>query len=291
MATIPAEGIAVSEHDRATPYVQWGPIVAGAVAAAALAFVLHSFAAAIGLAVSSTSPTWRDSSAWLWVLSGVYLLLVALASYGLGGYIAGRMHDPMAHAGADEVEARDGTHGLLAWALATLLTGLMIAASAPIAARLAAPSSGSAGSATSVGGENIIAYDLDRLFRSEVRPADEDMSYNRAEAARILLTSSGHNGVSPEDRTYLTRMVGQRTGLSPADATRRVDSIIASAKQNIERARKAGIVLAFMAGAAALVGAVAAWYAALAGGRDRGRGLPFMSTWSLHDDRHRKAIR
>jgi len=32
--------------------------------------------------------------------------------------------------------------------------------------RLAAPSSGSAGASTSVGGENIIAYDIDRLFQA-----------------------------------------------------------------------------------------------------------------------------
>jgi hypothetical protein len=42
------------------PYVQWGPVIGGAVAAAALALVLHTFAGAIGLAVSSTAPTWRD---------------------------------------------------------------------------------------------------------------------------------------------------------------------------------------------------------------------------------------
>ena len=71
--------------------VQWGPIVAGAIAAAALAIVLHGFAAAIGLAVSSTAPTWRDASIALVLLSGFYLILAALAAYGLGGYLAGRL--------------------------------------------------------------------------------------------------------------------------------------------------------------------------------------------------------
>src|SRR5690606_40589823 len=73
-----------------TAYIQWGPVIAGGLAAAALALVLHSFGAAIGLAVSSTAPTWRDASIALWLLTGLYLILVALASYGLGGYIAGR---------------------------------------------------------------------------------------------------------------------------------------------------------------------------------------------------------
>src|SRR3954451_18238916 len=76
--------------------VQWGPVIAGAIAAAALATVLHAFAAAIGLAVGSTAPTWRDASIGLWILSGVYVILVALASYGLGGYVAGILRERFA---------------------------------------------------------------------------------------------------------------------------------------------------------------------------------------------------
>jgi hypothetical protein len=62
--------------------VQWGPVIAGAIAAAALALVLHGFAAAIGLSVSSTAPTWRDTSVALVLLSGLYLVLAAILSYG-----------------------------------------------------------------------------------------------------------------------------------------------------------------------------------------------------------------
>src|SRR6188768_300270 len=82
----------------ATPFgstrqVYWGPVIAGALTAAALASVLHAFAAAIGLAVSSTSPTWRDASIALWILSGVYLVFVALVAYGVGGYVAGLLRE------------------------------------------------------------------------------------------------------------------------------------------------------------------------------------------------------
>src|SRR4051812_17461990 len=71
--------------------LSWASIVAGGICAAALAFVLHSFAAAVGLSVSSTAPTWRDASFALILLSGIYLVLAALAAFALGGYIAGRM--------------------------------------------------------------------------------------------------------------------------------------------------------------------------------------------------------
>jgi hypothetical protein len=255
--------------ERSVLYVQWGPIFAGAVAAAALAFVLHSFAAAIGVSVSSTAPTWRDASIALVLLSGLYLILVATVSYGLGGYVAGRARMRLNLATPDEVEFRDGAHGLMVWAVATLLTGLLAFGAAQSLTRLAAPSGGPAGASTSVGGENIIAYDLDRLFRSERRPAEGDFEYTRAEAARILLTAAGHRGLAADDRAYLVRLVAGRTGLAPADAERRVDEVVARARDNIRRARRSAVLLGFMAGAAALLGAAAAWFAAATGGRHR----------------------
>ena len=251
--------------------IQWGPVIAGAIAAAALATVLHAFAAAIGLAVGSTAPTWRDASIGLWILSGVYLILVALASYGLGGYVAGILRERFATAGdTDEVEFRDGVHGLLVWALATLLTALFLLMAVSASTRLAAPSGGNAGPSTSVAGENTIAFDLDRLFRGDRRQGDAtDLTYTRAEAARILLTSSSHSGVAAEDRSYLIRLVSARTGLAAPEAERRADSAIASARNNLARARKSAVITAFMAGAAALAGAAAAWFASIAGAQHR----------------------
>ena len=58
--------------------IRWGAVIAGAVAAAALAFVLEGFALGIGFSVSSTAPTWRDTSIALVLASGFYLVLVAI---------------------------------------------------------------------------------------------------------------------------------------------------------------------------------------------------------------------
>ena len=74
----------------------WSGIIAGAVCASALALALHAFAGAIGISLLSTAPTWRDSSAVLVLLSGLYLLLVALASYSFGAYVAARLRPPTA---------------------------------------------------------------------------------------------------------------------------------------------------------------------------------------------------
>ncbi len=251
-------------------YLQWGPILAGAFAAAGLAFVLHAFAAAIGLSVSSTAPTWRDASFALLFLSGLYLVLASLASYGFGAYLAGYLRSPLSSQPKADDESRDGAHGLLVWAIATLLTVAVAFAAAIPLTRLAAPPSGAAGPSTSVAGENIIAYDLDRLFRVERRPpAAVMLEQSRAEAARILLNGQGHRGIPAEDRAYLVQLVSAQTGLPPPEADKRVAAVTAQAIDNLSRARRSAVLLAFMAGAAALLGAVVAWYAACVGGRQR----------------------
>jgi hypothetical protein len=259
-------------------------VTAGALSAAAIATVLHGFAAAIGLAVASTAPTWRDSSLALVLLSGFYLIVVALAAYGAGGYVAGRLRAPLLAAQGDEVEFRDGAHGLASWALATLLAATIAFATAMGAAQLAAPSGGDAGAASSVGGEAMIAYDVDRLLRSSQERA-ADYEFARAEAGRILLTASSHSGVTSDDRAYLAQLTARQTGISEADAEARVSAAIASVDDNIASARQSSVVIAFAAAAAALLGAAAAWFGAVLGGNHRD--APVSARWGWAGPRPR----
>jgi hypothetical protein len=261
------EPVAIITDEEQTPYVQWGPAIAGALTATALAFVLHTFAAAIGLAVSSSAPTWRDSSFLLQLLSGLYLIFAAILAFGVGGYLAGRLRTPISGSD-DEIEFRDGSHGILVWSIAIVLTVLMTWAAAQSLSRIA-PSAGNPGVVQSVAGEDLSAYDLDQLFRADQRPQNVDLVYARSEAARILLTTAGHAGITPADRAYLIRLTAAQTGLQPPEAERRVDIAIVQARDNIRKARRTGVILAFMAGAAALVGAAVAWFAVCTGGQHR----------------------
>jgi hypothetical protein len=89
--------------------------------AAALSLVLIAFGSAVGPSIISSSPTRRDTSPALAVVSGIYLLLTALLSFGLGGYVAGRLRERWnPTAPSNVVEFRDGTHGVLAWAVAVV---------------------------------------------------------------------------------------------------------------------------------------------------------------------------
>ncbi|WGD55071.1 hypothetical protein QA641_14915 [Bradyrhizobium sp. CB1650] len=250
-------------------YVEWTPVVAGAFCAAALSVILVSFGVAVGLGVSSTSPTWRDASAALALLSGIYLILQAIISFGLGGYIAGRARAAIGAPESEEVERRDGLHGLASWALSVLLGAVLASLiGASTVNRLATRTP----IADTTAAEPLLSYELDKLFRSARRSPNTDMSAERGEARRILMTTSSHSGVSNDDRTHLIQQVAATTGLSPQESERRVDGIIADSKTAIARTRRSSIIVAFSIAAATLLGAVAAWAAACAGGRHRDGG-------------------
>src|SRR6201992_1270909 len=125
--TMEAAPIGVSPVPRrVAPWnLHWTPIVVGALTATALSLILLTFAATVGLGVSSAAPTWRDASWALWLLSGIYLILQALLSFGCGGYIAGRTQaPPEADDGlgdSEESARRDGFYGVASWALAVVM--------------------------------------------------------------------------------------------------------------------------------------------------------------------------
>jgi hypothetical protein len=256
-------------------YLHWGPIVAGAVAAAALSFVLMSFAAAIGLALASPSPTWRDSSIALTALTGLWLLLVALGSFGLGGYIAGRVRSTWSTK-PDEVEFRDGLHGLLVWALAVVLGAVLGSVTAFSYAAI-----GSSTIQRSPQGEPaFLAYEVDRLFRADRRPNAPDPEL-RAEAGRILMAATGRRELTGDERAYLSRLVAARTGLEMPQAERRSGEVLTETREAARKARATSVVIGFMTAASLALGAAAAWFAAGVGGRHRDQAIspPLRWTW------------
>jgi hypothetical protein len=118
--------------------------------------------------------------------------------------------------------------------------------------------------------EPLLALELDRLFRSDRRPADPGSDTEiRAQAARIITAGLGHSGMATDDRAYLVRLVAARTGLSQPDAETRVNQAIAQSSEAISRARHGAVILAFMIAASLMLGAAVAWLAAASGGQHR----------------------
>lgn len=117
----PTEKTAViSNAEPGTAYLQWGAIFGGIAIASAISVVLTQFGAGAGLTVGD--PMLDDGTvSWVVLVAGLWTVLVAIASASAGGYLCGRMRARFGDATADEIEVRDGVHGLVVWAGATLI--------------------------------------------------------------------------------------------------------------------------------------------------------------------------
>ncbi len=264
--------------------VSWAAIAAGAVAAAALSLVLVAFGAGLGL--SAISP-WTDtgvSASTFRTGTGIYVVIVAVMSSAVGGYLAARLRTRLVGLHSNEAFFRDSAHGFLAWAFATVITATALSAAMGHLANGAAGGIAAAApqAARSVNPQEIY---VDKLFRpanaaaaaapatgeanpaASAAPANTNTGGSRAEVLRLWTSSIGESrDLAAADRTYLAQLVAARTGLSQADAEKRVDEVVTEAKAAVDQARRGAAKLSFWITAALLFGAFAASLAAVEGG-------------------------
>jgi len=269
--------------------VSWGAIAAGAVGAAALSLLLIAVGAGLGL--SAVSP-WSDSGVSASTFktgTGIYLVCVAVMSSAVGGYLAARLRTRWVGVHTHEVFFRDTAHGFIAWAFATLLSaGALSSVTAYLANGTAAGVGGAAAqTARSVNPADIY---VDKLFRPDTAgqpasaaasspaagnpiaaapaaPSGANSNQSRAEVLRLWTASfQANQDLSAADKAYVAQVVAARTGMSRADAEKRVNDVIAEAKTAADAARKGAAKLSFWLTAAMLFGAFAASLAAVEGG-------------------------
>jgi hypothetical protein len=193
-------------------------------------------------------------------MMAIWLIIVQWVASGLGGYLTGRLRTKWVGVHTHEVFFRDTAHGFLAWAVAAVVGAAVLAAGAS--------SLLSSGAHEGVSPGNPSAYYVDSLFRSDLPNANTTDQDVRAEANRILAIGI-RSGVPTGDQAYLAQLVAARTGLSQADAEKRVAEVIANAKADADAARKAGAYLSIFIAVSMLIGAFIAAAAAALGGRHR----------------------
>jgi len=263
--------------------VSWASIAAGAVSAAALTLALLAFGAGLGL--SSISP-WSDSGVsapTFKAAAGIYLVIVAVMSSAIGGYLAARLRTKWTGLHVNEVFFRDTAHGFVAWAFATVLSASVLAAAATHIVGGAASGVGPAAAQGAQSAANPSQIFVDKLFRTDggAAPAGGGTGgappssatgnqATRAEVNRLWLASfRENNDLAPADRAYVARLIASQTGISQADAETRVNAVTGEAKAAADRARRGAAKLAFWMTAALLFGAFSASLAAVEGGQHR----------------------
>lgn len=258
-------------------YLEWSPILGGAVLSAAISTIMAAFGSAIGLSLVSAETSRSTSMTALAVAGALWALWVTVSACGAGGYLAGRMRKPLADSSSTERGVRDGAHGLVVWAVGALLVAFLTSSSLMGAAKTAvtgaAATAGGAGALISQQADPL-ASAVDSVMRAN--GAEPVTQGERDEASRILVRSLANGSLDPADRGYIASRMAARMQIPQAEAEKRIDDAYArlnqakeTAKQAVEKARKMGVIVAFMTAAVLLVGAAAAYLAAMLGGRHR----------------------
>lgn len=276
--------------ESSVPALSWGPVIGGAVTASATALILLLLGAGVGLTMVSP---WAGESASFTTVSitaAIWFVVVQWLASALGGYLTGRLRTKWAGIHTDEVFFRDTAHGFLSWALATVfVAGLagsaftsLVGGSVKALASATSTAAISATAATSgdsnAGPDMATGYFTDALLRRQDlrNRGQNDEPATIAEVSRILVKSAATGQMPDEDKTYLTALVASHTGLTPEEATARINGVLqridaakVEAQAAADKARKSASTTAMLGALSLLVGAFIASAAAALGGRQR----------------------
>ncbi|MEB6368193.1 hypothetical protein [Klebsiella michiganensis] len=249
--------------------VSWGAIFAGAAAAASLALMLLMLGAGLGL--TSISP-WENqglAAGTVGIAAIAWLTFTQIVASGMGGYLAGRLRTKWVDTHTNEIYFRDTAHGFLTWAVALLVSAVLltttisslIGGSAKVIGSVAGGATATAvnntGEGSSMLSKSSMEYFTRSLFRaSGSTPAgnsnesgNDVMAMNQpalpkaespAQLAEVtgIFANSIYSGALPkDDLTYVAQLVSQNTGISQQEAEQRVQAVYDKAQANLKEAK------------------------------------------------------
>ena len=249
--------------------VSWGAIFAGAAVAASLALMLLMLGAGLGL--TSISP-WENqglAAGTVGIAAIAWLTFTQIVASGMGGYLAGRLRTKWVDTHTNEIYFRDTAHGFLTWAVALLVSAVLltttisslIGGSAKVIGSVAggatATAVNNAGEGSSMLSKSSMEYFTRSLFRaSGSTPAgnsnasgNDVMAMNQpappkaespAQLAEVtgIFANSIYSGALPQDDlTYVAQLVSQNTGISQQEAEQRVQAVYDKAQANLKEAK------------------------------------------------------
>ncbi|NKC32417.1 hypothetical protein HEQ75_16250 [Roseomonas sp. BU-1] len=221
------------------------------------------------------------------IAGGIWLLLASLLGLACGGYVAARLSGT-----ADDT---DGVlHGLSVWAIAFLVSALMlgnlvagtargVGAAAQGIGSAVAGAAGTAGEAASrlvpeIGDPEALVERLQAGLQSGGDPAALNEDQRRAEITRLVTQRATQGALAPAERERLTTLAAAEFDIAPAQAEQRIAALEAEAQRLLDQAERrareaadaaanAAAVAAYWAFAAMALGAAAAVLGAKVGTR------------------------
>jgi hypothetical protein len=262
--------------------ISWSAIFGGTFVIVALSLVLIALGAGMDFASSSPWSHEGISAKHFTYISAVWLIIVQWVSSGLGGYLTGRLRTRWMGVHTHEVFFRDTAHGFLTWAVATVVSVLIL---------LFAMSTASSGNNHMMNATHIMqsrnqnvaiyedrsaditSYNIDNLFRGD-QPHKAIDPETKSEISHILANTAQDGSLSDVDKAYLAQLVSAHTGLTLQDSEKSVDSMIGKLHQSAVEARKTAATISIYTFLSMLIGAFIASAAAALGGHERDEPRP-----------------
>jgi hypothetical protein len=285
----------------AAPEFSWRAVVAGAFVASSVIFFLLFLGTGIGLSLFIVPRADAGAVVRGITLGAVYFFAAQAFGFAVGGYIAGRLMGPVLESESEEV-FHASTHGLVAWAVAVVMTATMVAISgfalagpglnaAAIIGAASPPDQATASASETTG------YWVDTLFRASsgvqtnqttstaagsivgqrgaapsaapIGSGTGSEALARAEVARLLTVGLLHGQFSQADHDQVALLVSRYTGADAMEANRRIDDVQDRIHQDAiaaaEATRKFTRFLSLWLAASLIFGALTAAGAAVSG--------------------------
>ncbi len=287
-ATVPgaaATRVAAPEGAPSLPSrVSWGAIIAGAVIAVVIGFMLNILGVAVGATAVDAVNRDTPSASTFGIGAGIWLLVANLIGLAVGGYAAARLSGA-----ADKTDA--SLHGVGVWAIgflvSALLLGNLVSGAASSVASAASSVLGGAGQAASSAASSVASQANPQALMERARaslsgpsePARMTTEQRGAEITSLLGTRIANGSLSDPERQRLSALVAAEAGISQQEAAQRIQSYEAEAQRTAreaeQRARQAADAAATGTSTAAyavfgtlLLGLIAAVLGARTGARN-----------------------
>jgi hypothetical protein len=230
--------------------VAWGAVIAGAVVALAVSFMLNALGAGIGATTVDAAARDTPSAATFGIGAAIWVLIANLIGLAAGGYVAARL--------SGTADNTDGTlHGLAVWGttflISAVLLGNLVAGVASTAATGASSIIGGAarGAGTAVAAaantpgagdalQNATQGVLDRvqgtLSGGGGAPGLMTSDQRKAEMAALAARRVAEGRFTPAERERLNALVAAEYNISLTEAQQRVDEAEQQAAQAAQQA-------------------------------------------------------
>jgi uncharacterized tellurite resistance protein B-like protein len=254
----------IGATDKLPSRVSWGAILSGALVAVVVGAMFNILGVAVGAStVDATVPGETPGASTFGIAAAAWFLLANLLGLACGGYVAARL--------SGTANDTDGVlHGLSVWAIAFLVSGVLLGNVAASTARgvgsaVSSVASGLGSAASSLGSAaseavpevnpQALTERLQASFQGGGNPAQMNSDQRRAEMARLVGQRVTGGELGQPERERLANLAAAEFGIPPDQAQQRVQQLEQEATQALNQAEQRAREAADAAARSAAIGA------------------------------------